>query len=68
MQLIPMRNIRASDNSDIHLECLPPLFLDRLRLLFLNQNKCCGYSKELSQTDGSDQHQKHMFKLTYKKL
>ena len=45
MRLIPMRNIRASDNSEIHLECLPPLFLDRLRLLFLNQNKCCGYSK-----------------------
>ena len=28
MGLIPMPNIRASDNSEIHLECLPPLFSD----------------------------------------
>ena len=31
--------------------------------LFLNQNICCGYSKEPSQWDGSFEHPKHMFKL-----
>ena len=30
---------------------------------FLNQNICCGYSKEPSQWDGSFEHPKHMFKL-----
>ena len=29
--------------------------------LFLIQNICCGYSKELSQRDGSFEHPKHMF-------
>ena len=32
MRLISMRIFRASDNSDIHLECLLPLFFDRLRI------------------------------------
>ena len=32
--------------------------------IFLNQKVCCGYSKELSQRDGSFEHQKHMFTLT----
>ena len=36
--------------------------------LFLNQNVCCGYSKEPSQWDGSFEHQKHMFKLMGKKI
>ena len=31
--------------------------------LFLNQNICCGYSKEPSRWDGSFEHTKHMFKL-----
>ena len=30
--------------------------------LFLNQNICCGYSKEPSRWDGSLEHPKHMQK------
>ena len=30
--------------------------------LFLNQNICCGYSKEPSQLDGSFEHPKHFVK------
>ena len=36
--------------------------------LFLNQNICCGYSKEPSQWDGSFEHTKHMLKLMGKKV
>ena len=36
--------------------------------LFLNQNICCGYSKEPSHWDGSIEHPKHMFKLMDKKI
>ena len=36
--------------------------------LFLNQNICCGYSKEPSQWDGSFEHPKHMLQLTGKKI
>ena len=37
--------------------------------LFLNQNICCGYSKELSRWDGSfSEHPKHMFKHVDKKM
>ena len=36
--------------------------------LFLNQNICCGYSKELSQWDSSFEHPKHMFKMRGKKI
>ena len=36
--------------------------------LFLNQNICCGYSKEPSQRDGSFEHPKHMFVLLGKKI
>ena len=39
-----------------------------LIFLFLNQNICCGYSKEPSQWDGSFEHPKHMFKLMGKKI
>ena len=35
--------------------------------LFLNQNICCGYSKELSEWDGSFEHPKHMLKIMDKK-
>ena len=34
----------------------------------LIQNICCGYSKELSQWDGSFEHPKHMMKLMSKKI
>ena len=37
-------------------------------IFFINQNICCGYSKELSQWDGSFEHPKHMFKLMCKKI
>ena len=36
--------------------------------LFLNQNICCGYSKEPSQWDGSLEHPKQLFKLMGKTL
>ena len=36
--------------------------------LFLNQNICCGYSKEPSQRDGSFEHPKDMFRLMDKKI
>ena len=39
----------------------------KLFFLFLNQNICCGYSKEPSRRDGSFEHPKHMFKLMGKK-
>ena len=35
----------------------------KLFFLFLNQNICCGYSKEPSQWDGSFENPKHMSKL-----
>ena len=36
--------------------------------LFLNQNICCGYSKEPSEWEGSFEHPKHMLKLMGKKI
>ena len=39
----------------------------KLFFLFLNQNKCYGYSKEPSQWDGSFKYPKHMLKLMGKK-
>ena len=39
-----------------------------LIFLFLNQKICCGYSKELSQWDGSFEHPKHMLNLMGKKI
>ena len=39
----------------------------KLFFLILNQNICCGYSKEPSHWDGSFEHPKHMFKLMGKK-
>ena len=40
----------------------------KLFFLFLNQNICCGYSKEPSQWDGSFEHPKHMFRVLNKKI
>ena len=37
----------------------------KMILLFLNQNICCGYSKEPSRRDSSFEHQKHMLKMIY---
>ena len=37
-------------------------------LLFLNQNLCCGDSKEQSQWDGSFEHSKQMLKLIDKNI
>ena len=39
-----------------------------LIFLFLNQNICCGYSKEPSQRDGSVEHPKNMLKLINKNI
>ena len=45
----------------------------KIIFLFLNQNICCGYSKEPSletvlSRDGSFEHPKHMFKLMGKEM
>ena len=40
----------------------------KLFFLFLNQNICCGYSKEPSQLDGSFEHPKYMLRLVAKKI
>ena len=34
----------------------------KIIFLFLIQTICCGYSKELSQGEGSFEHPKHMYK------
>ena len=39
----------------------------KIFFLFLNQNICCGYSKEQSQWDCSFKHPKHMLKIMAKK-
>ena len=38
------------------------------KILFLNQNICCWYSKESSQLNGSFGHPKHMLKIVGKKI
>ena len=38
------------------------------KILFLNQNLCCGYSKDPTQWDGSFEHSKHMLKSMGKKI
>ena len=40
----------------------------KIIFLFLNQNICCGYSKEPSHWDGSYEHPKHMFKMMGKEI
>ena len=40
----------------------------KMIFLFLNQNVCCGYSKELSQWDSSFEHQNHKLKVKGKKI
>ena len=47
---------------------LTDLEMSPKKVLFLNQNICCGYSKELSQLDSSFEHPKHMLKLIAKKI
>ena len=44
------------------------MHIQNIIFLFLNQNICCGYSKEPSQCDGSFEHPKHMFKLMGKNI
>ena len=39
-----------------------------LIFLFLNQNICCGYSKEPSRRDSSFENPKHVFKMMGKKI
>ena len=40
----------------------------KYKILFLNQNICCGNSKELSESDSSFEHPKHMLKLMDRKI
>ena len=40
----------------------------KIIFLFLNQNICCGYSKESAQRDSSFEHPKHMQKIMDKKI
>ena len=42
--------------------------IEKLIFLFLNQNICCGYSKEPSHRDGSFEHPQHMLKLIANKI
>ena len=42
--------------------------IGKLFSLFLIQNICYGYLKELSHRDGAFEHQKHMFKLMGKQI
>ena len=44
------------------------LYISQPKHMFLNQNICCGYSKEPSQWDGSFEHPKHMVKIIGKKI
>ena len=48
--------------------CLHTIKCARPQIIFLNQNICCGYSKEPSHWDSSFEHPKHMFKLIDKKI
>ena len=41
---------------------------EKLFFLFLNQNICCGYSKNRLTETGSFEHPKLIFKLTDKKI
>ena len=41
---------------------------EKIIFLFLDQNICCGYSKEPSQWDGSFELPKHMLKIMGKKI
>ena len=41
---------------------------EKLIFLFLDQNICYGYSKELSKWDGSFEYLKHMLKMMGKKI
>ena len=45
-----------------------PLVTRKVNFLFLNQNICCGYSKERSRWDVSFEHLKHMVKIIGKKI
>ena len=40
----------------------------KINFLILDQNICCGYSKELPQWNGSLEHQRQMLKLKDKKI
>ena len=42
--------------------------MKKIMFLFLNQNICCGYSKELSQPDDSSEHPKQTLKMMGKKI
>ena len=52
------------DQNSLYIKSVPK----KIIFLFLNQNICCGYSKEPSQGDGSFEHPKHMLKLMGKKI
>ena len=49
-------------------ENTPRVRTKQIIFLFLNQNICCGCSKEPSQGDGSFERPKYMFKLMGKKV
>ena len=42
--------------------------VQKIIFLFLNQNICCGYSKDPSQYHDSFEHPKHMLKIMGKKI
>ena len=44
------------------------ILIVKIIFVFLNQNICCGYSKEASQRDASFEYPKHLLKLMSKKI
>ena len=61
---VPNTYVNTDGQENIH------SFTKKLIILLLNQNICCGYSKELSQIqwDGSFEHPKHMLKQMGEKI
>ena len=54
-------NLYLSVDADVNFRT-PDKSANWIFFLFLNQNICCGYSKEPFQWDGSWEHPKHLFK------
>ena len=72
MILITKSNTKLFSHTILSTKTPPGLKLrvlnENLIFLFLNQNICCGYSKEPSQWDSSFEHPKHMLKSMGKKI
>ena len=63
-----MLTVDNSKDIDIVIRQLIKSAYQKLDFLFLNQNMCCGYSKDPSQWYGSFEYPKCMLKLMGKKI